>query len=608
MPLLKDGSILLNDWARGDEPSYLADLKNIQCLDILTVPGVLFANQKLEYMGVDTASYTGRTFTVDTGAETLTPSLMAFTNFQAVRLTTTGTLPAPFAINTTYYVFGISGSTMKLATTLVNAIAGTAIDITDSGTGTHTVTGVILGRIKKIVQNSGSTSANFRYFAIDEAGRVWVQIANIWSHLSGNAAGAGQGLEIWKGYLFTVGDNGVISTYGPLSSAGGAAAWTGTWKTATGNDPFTAPTIAGSDDILYIAQGRYLSSVEEATAPFEPGTSGSYTWVDTALTLPSGYRVRCMCENGVDLAIGTWMGTTYGTVTIFEASLEVKKADLFFWDRSDTTFRIPVHIEENGVNQVISLNNFVYAVCGYEGRIYITNGTSAELFTQIPPSVFDYQQNTTQHAFFFPNAIAHHRGRIMIGLGSGDAAATATISPLGIYAIDPKTGVLSIENIAASGNTGASGSVNFGAILSISENNLLVGMYYDGSQTFPGSISRITASTTRYGTGAFFESGLYSVGSSKEKATYRVVEFGLGKALNAGEQIRLSFRNKSNGSYTTVCTLDSSTVISDGSTTKYQIETPLLANLTDAQFKVELICTDIFTSPELIYVNIKKEY
>lgn len=602
MGILKDGSILLNDFARGDQPSYLGDFKNIQCLDVDSVPGVAFANQKMEAMGVDTASYTGRTFTADASTDQITPSLQVFTTGQAVVLTTTGTLPAGLSTSTTYYVIASGGSTIKLATTLNNALAGTAIDITSAGTGTHTMTGTELGRIKKIVQNSSSTTTNYRYFAIDEAGKVWVQFQNIWSHLPGNASGVGQGLEIWKNYLFAIGSAGVISVYGSLSNVGGSASWTATWKTATGSDGFTCPTISGSDDILYIGQGRYISSVEEDAAPFVPGTAGSYVWTDIALTLPNTYRIRCMCENGVDLAIGTWVGTDIAG--IFAAGLEVKKADLFFWDRSDTTFRIPVHIQENGVNALISLNNFVYAVCGFEGRIYITNGTSAELFSTIPISVMDRQQDTTHHLYFFPNAIAHHRGRILIGVGSGDTTSSATLSPLGVYSLDPKTGRIVIDYILASANTGMSGTATVGALVSTSEQELLVGIYYDGSQTYKGGVNRVTSTSSRYGTGAFFESGLYAVGSSKDKKTYNTIEFGLGKALNAGEQVRLSFRKTSTGSYTTVVTLDSSTIISDGSTTKYQMYTPLLDDLTDVQFKVELICTDIFTSPELEYVQI----
>lgn len=57
-----------------------------------------------------------------------------------VRLTTTTTLPAGLATATDYYVIAISTTTFKLATSYANAVAGTAINITSTGTGTHTVT------------------------------------------------------------------------------------------------------------------------------------------------------------------------------------------------------------------------------------------------------------------------------------------------------------------------------------------------------------------------------------------------------------------------------------------------------------------------------------
>ena len=56
-----------------------------------------------------------------------------------VRLTTTTTLPAGLATATDYYVIKLSDTTFKLATSYANAVAGTAINITDAGTGTHTV-------------------------------------------------------------------------------------------------------------------------------------------------------------------------------------------------------------------------------------------------------------------------------------------------------------------------------------------------------------------------------------------------------------------------------------------------------------------------------------
>lgn len=57
-----------------------------------------------------------------------------------VTLTTTGTLPAPLAISTTYYVIRLDSITIELATTLENAVLGIPIVVTDAGTGTQTIT------------------------------------------------------------------------------------------------------------------------------------------------------------------------------------------------------------------------------------------------------------------------------------------------------------------------------------------------------------------------------------------------------------------------------------------------------------------------------------
>ena len=85
------------------------------------------------------------TFTADAGTDlcTWTSTASIPSNILTgtrVRLTTTTTLPAGLAIATDYYVIRISDTTFKLATSYANAIAGTAINITDAGTGTHTVT------------------------------------------------------------------------------------------------------------------------------------------------------------------------------------------------------------------------------------------------------------------------------------------------------------------------------------------------------------------------------------------------------------------------------------------------------------------------------------
>lgn len=86
----------------------------------------------------------GDTFTADASTDIITMTSTAnnpsnILTGTRVQLTTTTTLPAGLALATNYYVIRVTDSTFKLATTYANAVAGTAINITDAGTGTHTM-------------------------------------------------------------------------------------------------------------------------------------------------------------------------------------------------------------------------------------------------------------------------------------------------------------------------------------------------------------------------------------------------------------------------------------------------------------------------------------
>lgn len=108
------------------------------------------------------------TFTADAGTDLCTWTSTAnipsnILTGTRVRLTTSGTLPAPLATATDYYVVRMSDTTFELATTYANAIAGTQINITDAGTGTHTVTWLLPrytngAGVQAIFFNSNSTA------------------------------------------------------------------------------------------------------------------------------------------------------------------------------------------------------------------------------------------------------------------------------------------------------------------------------------------------------------------------------------------------------------------------------------------------------------------
>lgn len=95
-------------------------------------------------------------------------------------VSTTDTLPGGLAALTDYYFIYLSPTTGKLATSQANALAGTAVDITNAGTGTHTivVNTTIAGSIK--LQKSLDPET------VPAASRVWFDIANSSQNFTGS--------------------------------------------------------------------------------------------------------------------------------------------------------------------------------------------------------------------------------------------------------------------------------------------------------------------------------------------------------------------------------------------------------------------------------------
>lgn len=100
-----------------------------------------------------------------------------------VQVSSTTTLPAGLSAATDYFVIYLSANTFSLALSLSDAQAGTAIDITDAGTGTHTITPTaIAGASFKLqgslddskwidlgVSNNITATADFIYEKVDPA-------------------------------------------------------------------------------------------------------------------------------------------------------------------------------------------------------------------------------------------------------------------------------------------------------------------------------------------------------------------------------------------------------------------------------------------------------
>ncbi len=104
---------------------------------------------------------------IDTGTDIITTTTDNFywTGLK-VLLSSTVTMPTGLSSGTQYYVISVSSSTLKIATSLANAIAGTAVDITGVGSGTMTITPYTfnndLFNVPARVQNiNNSTDVNY---------------------------------------------------------------------------------------------------------------------------------------------------------------------------------------------------------------------------------------------------------------------------------------------------------------------------------------------------------------------------------------------------------------------------------------------------------------
>jgi hypothetical protein len=79
------------------------------------------------------------TFTADDTTDICTHTNINLLQYTRCQLTTSGTLPAGLSIATDYYVIKLTDTTIKFATSYANAVAGTAVNITSTGSGTHTI-------------------------------------------------------------------------------------------------------------------------------------------------------------------------------------------------------------------------------------------------------------------------------------------------------------------------------------------------------------------------------------------------------------------------------------------------------------------------------------
>lgn len=114
--------------------------KSLALADLVAISpgGSSISQRRFEARAAVVVSQFTETFTANPATDELTVA-RGYTTGELVQVSSSTTLPAGLAAATDYYVIRVSATLIQLATSLANARTGTQIDITDAGTGTHTI-------------------------------------------------------------------------------------------------------------------------------------------------------------------------------------------------------------------------------------------------------------------------------------------------------------------------------------------------------------------------------------------------------------------------------------------------------------------------------------
>lgn len=542
--------LIIKDFDQGIADSPYKGHALMRNVNIEAFPGTVIAQkQGVTAFHANTTS----TFTADAGTDIMTGgsfTTTANTTGVAVTVSSTGTLPAGLSAGTNYFVIRVDqgAGTFKLATNITNADAGTAINITDNGTGTHTVTTINPGTINHIIRD-GRTGNRFAH---DSNGRVWYS-STLWRLLNGNTltASAGKGLALLgtsdasATYLFVF-RNALIDVANVFSDTQlGNPTWTSGWQTMNsgGGSGNSHQTINGQDGIIYYCDDRYVGSIKENSGSvFDPATGGTYTFTQDALDMPQYEIAEWLEELGTNLLIA---GGTFDKI--------------YPWDRISDSYNNPLTVPEKQVKRLKNIGGVVYILAGTWGNVYTTQGTYVRHFKKIPEYITNNSQSLSTGPITW-GGIGAINGSLLFGM------AVQTSGNSGIYLLYPD-GRLIIDRIPSTGSTNAT------AIL-VQTTYYEIG-YASGIDTIDTDMLSALEGVV--------QSGLYSVGTKTKLATYSVLEVQTGKPTATGGQIRISYRTDTSSSFTTLATYST-----DGVAFSFKTDDIGLTDIENIQIQAEI--------------------
>lgn len=333
--------------------------------------------------------------------------------------------------------------------------------------------------------------------------------------------------------------DGVVYYLGFLLKTRGANIdyWNGsTWS--TGWQTTLSSTVkhfmfVSDDNTLFITNGNNLASVVPVdAATFTPADTATYTFSTEAIAggLPFYEMATCMGEVGG--------GNSPQSTLLIGGAFNV----IYPWDKLSQSYSLPIKVADTYITTIVSGNQNAFILTGGltsalggtingRGRIYITNGSQADVFFKIPDYIFG-----SQDPYYSMWDGIFHRNNLLIALQASTNSNNSIITTASekVWAIDFTTKMFrAISSLPTDANTNiptvlmpATGP-GFGFIVGYTNNNLsAAGLGYSGTAAGIGSATITT--------------DLIPVGTFTQKRTFAQVEVKLRSPLQSGESITLT--------------------------------------------------------------------
>ncbi len=408
-----------------------------------------------------------------------------------------------------YWILSPSAGKFKLASSYANYIAGTAVTITVNTTGSYV-------SIDMNQPNHFSPTESLApFYMIDVIGRAWSLSATKWVFM-GNTTRAnanGNGIGVYRNYLFVF--RNALVDYMNISTKAWSYGWAAvTLNTASGVNNPHQPFLNTTADTFYFPDAAFVGSIAlKGAGPFDPTNATTYTASASSLLLPYNEVAQCVSILGTNLLVGGQFNVVYS------------------WDRTSTGY-VPIYVAEQGIYKIITINTNAFLFAGNRGRIYICNGSQAQLFKKIPDHI-----SGTVEPYFTWGDVATNRNQIYFGIKSTSNADTSTILTAygGVWAIDIDTVALRLVQ-KLSYNTYNGFCTALLALTSKSAGFSLYMGWISGTSTYGVD----QGSTNLYTGGqSVVYSDLIPVGTAFRPKTFNQFEYKLSRPLVSGESVQL---------------------------------------------------------------------